>query len=68
MMMYTTKAKYTFSHSSVLPVTNWGRASMIKLRDEVSSEAGSPLTPTEKEEADDDKKSCHSVFVCGVCV
>ena len=41
---------------------------MIKLRDEVSSEAGSPLTPAEKEEADDDKKSCHNVFVCVVCV
>ncbi len=36
---------------------------MTKLRDEVSSEAGSPLNPAEREETDDDKKFC-TVYVC----
>ncbi len=39
------------------PLTVVGLVSMIKLRDEVSSEVGSPLIPAEKEETDDDKNS-----------
>ncbi len=43
------------------PLTVVGLVSMEKLRDEVSSDAGSPLTPAEKEETDDDKNYVHIV-------
>ncbi len=42
-----------------------GLASMAKLRVDVSSEAGAPLIPADKEETDDEKKSYTRVCVCG---
>ncbi len=49
-----------------LPLIVVGVVSIAKLRDEVSSEAGCPLTPAEREETDDDKKSCIVCFTGGV--